>query len=486
MDNHPLSGFEINVYNFKCFDDSGSDFFSFLPTNIVIGKNNSGKSTIGDIAETIISNGQFFNKNRHAHGQHSFKFQIRKKWAEAELRKSFSEHSSGGDIPGRNHWDFGKRFVGEEFEFYVTEKWNIEIGEVEIPSVSNKQARQRIISNLQNSIQFREFGNSVRRIAAERHVGPEKKDQTLDIKPNGSGTTNLVRAFLNNENLPRSEIEIGLLDDINSIFDGDAEFETIVCQENDETSNWEIFLREKQKGDIRLSESGSGLQSIFILCCILRLTTKIDSNFQWNSSAFIFEEPENNLHPALLRRVLDFTQNGRKNLGFSLILTTHSPICIDWSTANEACQVLHVEKIGLSTKCTPSLRHKNLVHILDDLDIRGSDILQSNGIIWVEGPSDRIFLNKWIELFSENQFHEGTDYRVMFYGGRILSHFSGESPSERPDLVEIFSINRNSAIIIDSDRKNTSSRGNRTPSRKLNNTKLRILREMEKIITSLG
>ena len=35
---------------------------------------------------------------------------------------------------------------------------------------------------------------------------------------------------------------------------------------------------------------------------------------------------------------------------------------------------------------------------LDDIGIKASDILQSNGIIWVEGPSDRIYINKWIDF----------------------------------------------------------------------------------------
>ena len=32
--------------------------------------------------------------------------------------------------------------------------------------------------------------------------------------------------------------------------------------------------------------------------------------------------------------------------------------------------------------------------VLDDLGAKASDIFQSNGIIWVEGPSDRIYIKK--------------------------------------------------------------------------------------------
>ena len=32
-------------------------------------------------------------------------------------------------------------------------------------------------------------------------------------------------------------------------------------------------------------------------------------------------------------------------------------------------------------------------------------------LIWVEGPSDRIYINRWIELFSEGKLEEGRDHQ---------------------------------------------------------------------------
>ncbi len=32
--------------------------------------------------------------------------------------------------------------------------------------------------------------------------------------------------------------------------------------------------------------------------------------------------------------------------------------------------------------------------ILSDIGFKASDILQANGVIWVEGPSDRIYINR--------------------------------------------------------------------------------------------
>ena len=106
---------------------------------------------------------------------------------------------------------------------------------------------------------------------------------------------------------------------------------------------------------------------------------------------------------------------------------------------NRAC-IYHVTKgaKGASVKRIES--HIDKTGILDDLDIKASDILQANGIIWVEGPSDRIYIKRWLDIFFDNRFEEGKHYQFLYYGGRLLSHYSAE---EETDLINIFKVNRN-------------------------------------------
>jgi hypothetical protein len=104
---------------------------------------------------------------------------------------------------------------------------------------------------------------------------------------------------------------------------------------------------------------------------------------------------------------------------------------------------------------------------LNDLGIRAADILQANFVIWVEGPSDRIYLNRWITLLAP-ELVEGIDYSVMFYGGRLLSHLSlsrDEPPLSAEELIKLLRINQNSAIVIDSDRTKGDADINRTKAR---------------------
>lgn len=54
----------IKVKYYKCFGEESQGFSKILPFNIIIGKNNSGKSTLIELIEGIISlDKKFFQLN---------------------------------------------------------------------------------------------------------------------------------------------------------------------------------------------------------------------------------------------------------------------------------------------------------------------------------------------------------------------------------------------------------------------------------------
>ncbi|TOH93668.1 hypothetical protein CGI70_22740, partial [Vibrio parahaemolyticus] len=112
--------------------------------------------------------------------------------------------------------------------------------------------------------------------------------------------------------------------------------------------------------------------------------------------------------------------------------------------------------------------------VCNDLGYKASDILQANCIIWVEGPSDRIYLNYWIKAKYPSLI-EGLHYSIMFYGGRLFSHLSALDKDEQEEVIEDFvcvrSLNRNSIIMFDSDKS--------TPQSRLNTTKKRLANEFD-------
>jgi len=103
----------------------------------------------------------------------------------------------------------------------------------------------------------------------------------------------------------------------------------------------------------------------------------------------------------------------------------------------------------------------------EDLGYHPSDLLQANCVIWVEGPSDRIYLNYWLHDRASNLI-EGIHYSIMFYGGKLLSHLSysdSEDDSWIKDFISLKKLNRRGIILIDSDRADAKAEINQTKKR---------------------
>ncbi len=312
---------------------------------------------------------------------------------------------------------------------------------------------------------------SFRRIFAERNVVPEGDEKSLIVQGNGVGVTNIIQHFINKSELPSELVEVTILQQLNEIFEPDAEFTDIVCQQLPNQA-WEIYLKEEHKGRIPLSHSGSGLKTIVIVLVHILLLPYIEKK---PLSDYIFgcEELENNLHPSLLRRLLYYLFKKSTKDGPWFFLTSHSNVAIDLFSRNKDAQIIHVTHDGKTAKCRTTTTYIDNRGVLDDLDVRASDLLQANFILWVEGPSDRIYMNRWITLLTNGALVEGYHYQCVFYGGRLLAHLDSGSPDEVNQGVAILRINRNCCIVMDSDK--------RAQQTQINSTKKRIEQEIKGI-----
>jgi putative ATP-dependent endonuclease of the OLD family len=477
-----FAGVAVGVRNFKCFGSKTEGFDEIKPINVIIGRNNSGKSALVDLIDLCVSKGKFFEPTKHTNGNEPFEVQIVQKLDEISLGLVFPHGTQGGGVPAGEHGQYGKRFIGQSLTRSYRQGWRPErINGPNFDDIQEGNRAQYVKSVTEQAIWPFE-GTELIRVAAERDVRPELRNPNLVISENGDGTTNLIQGFINYDSLPRSEVELHLLRELNQIFVGDANFLRISSRENAAgDGKWEIFLLEESKGEIRLSQSGSSLKSIFIILSFLRLLPKLRA-VKWTEVIFSVEEPENNLHPALLRRLLNFLAEKRAIEGFTLLITTHSPVSIDWSSQRPDSQIIHVTHDGHVARATMSRDYLSKAAILDDLDIRASDLMQANGVIWVEGPSDRIYIRKWLELISEGKLKEGVHYNTIFYGGKLLSHLEATTPNEAQKFVSILSINRNAAILIDSDRHQGKTGINpRKPRMNINETKTRIKNEVSEV-----
>ncbi|MCD4720522.1 MAG: ATP-binding protein [Desulfobacula sp.] len=200
-----------------------------------------------------------------------------------------------------------------------------------------------------------------------------------------------------------------------------------------------------------LTSLGTGIHEVIILATAATLM---------DNSILCVEEPELHLHPLLQKRLLDYLANNTTNQYF---FTTHSAHLINTNGA----EVFHVKHNRSTTRVEAITTTKDKSLLCQDLGYQASDLLQANSIIWVEGPSDRIYINKWIKALDGN-IVEGVHYSIMFYGGRLFSHLTADDPELNDgiqDFISLRRLNRNTCIVFDSDKSSSKKHLNLTKKR---------------------
>jgi hypothetical protein len=199
---------------------------------------------------------------------------------------------------------------------------------------------------------------------------------------------------------------------------------------------------------IPLQAMGSGIAEMVIILAAL----EEDAEGNARGCHYYIEEPELHLHPRLLRRFMaelaDF-----KDVQF--FISSHSNVVLD-SLSSYRDRVFLFSQTAKGS-CRAEACHGVVQQhaILDALGVNGSALLQTNCVIWVEGPSDRLYLRKWLEEIAataRETLLEGADYSFVFYGGKVLSHFQFEPDEDvLQDLIPMLSISRFSAVVMDRD-----------------------------------
>jgi predicted ATPase len=439
------------------------------PVTVLVGRNNSGKSAVIDALRVVLTSGKAFKAEYNRAGTQA-RVEISKHLTEVDLRSTFHENTRHGHSAASD-WAYGRYFVGEEFARSYDGSWSPTLLEGPVFSSVGEGIREKFNNDLTRGAALPK--GSLFQVAAERNVRPEPEADPAPVAPDGTGLTNLIRGFLYDSRYSMRQVEEGLKRDLNEIYRGDTAFERILCR-RDPSGLWEIYLTEAGGVPVRLSESGSSLKSVFIILATIRLNPVVDTKSSLQNNVFCVEEPENNLHPALLRRLLDYLASSREKAVGSLVITTHSAAAIDWASRREDSGIFHVRRNISGSYVQEAKEYPELRTLLDDLDIRASEILQANGVIWVEGPSDRLYVRRWLDLISGGQLKEGVHYSTMFYGGKLLSHLSALAPGEVDKAVSLLRLNRNLALLIDSDRRRLKGGRFRAD---LNATKKRLIAE---------
>ena len=474
----------FSLKKFKSLGDVGFEIDRLARINVVIGKNNSGKSAILDAIALLCESSPAPQGHHHA-GERPV-FSVRQKISEPFARQLFQKGHVGNFYHG-DHWDGlglaaldswvsfnidGKNF--SDFKYDLSPLFNdIKSDYYGRSLVRDEPTFQSHLNRKVGEIVNPFAGIHVVKVAAERDLVREAQAQksSQGFSANGSGITAFISNLCNSSPETNRIVEQEFRSELNKVLEPDISISSFRVFQ-DENNAWEIHISGGDRQLIPLSNSGSGLKTIFHTLAALWLRPRL-GHYDVKDTIFLLEELENNLHPALQRRLLRYIAESVRENG-CVFLATHSNVVIDMFNTDDDAKIIHVTNIdGVATGV---VAHTTISHggIIDDLDVRASDILQSNCIVWVEGPSDRLYFNRWMTLFSEGAFTEGVHYQCLFYGGRLLSHLSAEhGEEEQTESIRILRANRHAILLIDSDRSQATD--------PINATKQRVMAEIESI-----
>lgn len=463
-----MEKYGIKIANYKCFKNE-IGFDEIKPINVVIGKNNIGKSSLIDMIEFHYNMDRYcieckknsnlkliINKTLDENDFDSFSKSTYSSWNKSSVPRLDDNSYAHTHLKNKNFCYNYRVIKDTTYSSHSNKKQEKYIINEDFPNLDSSKIEQ-----IFRGIKFK--SKNVKRIYSERNIVPEKDSNTIQVDGHGNGASNIINKFINRNDLDSSKVQVDLLKKLNEIMGDNYNFTNIVVQTIEDKDNlvWEIFLDEENKGRIALSQSGSGLKTV-ILLLIFTVLLPILEKKKLEEYIFVLEELENNLHPSLQRNVIKYIES-LTSTGVTFFITTHSNVFIDSYADFSIVNLYHLFKVNNEIKLVKVEHSLDKNSILNDVGFKASDILQSNGIIWVEGPSDRLYINKWIELWSNNTIKEGKDYQCVFYGGKLLSHLSFDENID--ELINLLKINRNSIILIDSDKKKETERINTTKSR---------------------
>ena len=181
----------------------------------------------------------------------------------------------------------------------------------------------------------------------------------------------------------------------------------------------EIGLQIIKKGTpipIELTSAGT-TELIILLTALIGQQNKV----------ILLDEPAANFHPILQRKVLQIVEEAVQKNNNQVIVITHSPFLITPENFKHAC------KFSSSINGTKVL---NIVHTMNSMDVDARtrlivrlhrsdvrEILFQHGVVMVEGPSDKIVLEKIDQYFTDNEITSGpnieeNEWVVLDVGGK--------------------------------------------------------------------
>lgn len=198
----------------------------------------------------------------------------------------------------------------------------------------------------------------------------------------------------------------------------------------------------EERTEREIHNLGDGIQSILTIAFVM---SKQEPHF------IFIEEPETHLHPGMQRKILNMMARDTRHHYF---ITTHSNHFLDMAASMETVSIFSVSRDMTITedRFIVEQRQHGDRECLDMLGVQASSVFLVNATIWVEGHSDRFFLEGLLRTYQESlpetapKVELDRHYAFFEYQGGNITHFFLDE-----DHINVERVTSHHFVLADSD-----------------------------------
>ncbi len=394
----------IRIENYRCFNKTQD--ISFSPNfNVIVGKNNSGKTALLQTLSLNFSDNPHQSLNTKGKANSSIiqtsNVQLGIRINQSELKKFVMKNNkefyvAQPMIPGNEQIveDFikdlfssdninicGKYSSGRLVESSFTNapyeggdsniKFEVNQNNEPIKIGSNHHGNNKLSKQLMDR-----FVKNIIYIKDERNkIGEHEFGLDIVLKPDFSNLPIVIHNLIASNKAKFNRY----LQIINDIFPDIKEITAPTSgKTNVQVKIWNID-RSTERDDlaIPLRKSGKGIFQILALIFLVFSTE--------SPHVILIDEPQSSIHPGGIRKLFSILR--QKYSHHQYIVSTHSPVVI---SAINPEKIIRLEKSGMESQIYSVDTHdsEEMEKVLSSVGARLSDVFGADDILWVEGPTE--------------------------------------------------------------------------------------------------
>ncbi len=168
----------------------------------------------------------------------------------------------------------------------------------------------------------------------------------------------------------------------------------------------EITFETADRYDVRLREMGGGVEQLLMVATTLATAEK--------SATLFLEEPELHLHLGAQRYLIERLRSDSRQV----FITTHSSVFVNLRPPRSLYRVRMENARTIVDRIAGA---NDFAELMEDIGARNSDVLLSDAVLFVEGPSDREIIENWARTLGRNLGEHNVSVIAMG-GGRNAEH----------------------------------------------------------------